>query len=212
MLCWTKHSLKLIVFSIALPGSDGHQKWVDFILSFWHCECISSFSEKLFSNRYQKWCKKNKYNFFAEKAFDIWKFFRKQAFTLQKNSHTELLITSAAAQLTTVSKTVEILKAEMLSLAKMLPEYPAVMKIYGVGETIGPQLMAEIGDVRRFARKQSLVAFAGVDPEPNQSGKSDTKSNSASKHGSPLLRKAFFLSHINVASTRSCRRTRVSIY
>lgn len=38
------------------------------------------------------------------------------------------------------------------------------MEMYGVGESLGPQLMAEIGDVRRFERKQSLVAFAGIDP------------------------------------------------
>ena len=40
----------------------------------------------------------------------------------------------------------------------------------GVGETLGPQLIAEIGDVRRFSHKGALVAFAGVDAPPFQSG------------------------------------------
>lgn len=172
---------------------DGRQKWVDFVMCFWHCDCVSGFTQKAFLERYQKWCKKNKYYFSSLKASEIWKFSREQAFTLPKNTHTKLLITSAASQLSAVSKTVEILKTEMLNLAKTLPEYSVVMGMFGVGETIGPQLIAEIGDVRRFKRKQSLVAFAGVDPEPNQSGKSETKSNSTSKRGSPLLRKALFL-------------------
>ncbi len=33
----------------------------------------------------------------------------------------------------------------------------------GVGETLGPELIAEIGDVRRFSNKGSLMAFAGVE-------------------------------------------------
>jgi hypothetical protein len=80
----------------------------------------------------------------------------------------------------------------MNKLASQLPEYPVVMEMYGVGESLGPQLMAEIGDVRRFARKQSLVAFAGIDPMPNQSGEKNVRSNKSSKRGSPYLRKTLF--------------------
>ena len=74
----------------------------------------------------------------------------------------------------------------------MLLEYPVVMEMYGVGKSFGPQLMAEIGDVRRFERKQSLVAFAGIDPMPNQSGDKNVRSNKSSKRGSPYLRKTLF--------------------
>lgn len=84
---------------------------------------------------------------------------------------------------------IETFRAEMLRLAQTLPEYPVVMAMYGVGDTPAPQLMAEIGDVRRFERKQSLVAFAEVDPEPNQSGTHNPTSKPTSKRGSPALRK-----------------------
>lgn len=63
---------------------------------------------------------------------------------------------------------------------------------YGVGKSLGPQLMAEIGDVRRFERKQALVAFAGIDPMPNQFGDKNVWSNRSSKRGSPYLRKTLF--------------------
>ena len=104
-----------------------------------------------------------------------------------------MLIQEAAAQLLAVSKTVETIRAEMLRLAKQLPEFDTVMSMYGVGESTGPQLMAEIGDIRRFAGKQSLVAFAGVDPMPNQSGSHESKSCRSSKRGSPYLRKTLFV-------------------
>lgn len=80
----------------------------------------------------------------------------------------------------------------MDKLAAQLPEYPVVMEMYGVGKSLGPQLMAEIGDIRRFPGKQSLVAFAGVDPMPNQSGEMNRRRNKTSKRGSPYLRKALF--------------------
>jgi len=77
-------------------------------------------------------------------------------------------------------------------LASQLPEYPVVMEMYGAGNSTGPQLMAEIGDIHRFAGKQSLVAFAGVDPLPNESGDKYSRSNRTSKRGSPYLRKTLF--------------------
>ena len=52
--------------------------------------------------------------------------------------------------------------------------------------------MAEIGDVRRFRRKQSLVAFAGIDPAPNESGDYHSRRNKTTKRGSPYLRKTLF--------------------
>lgn len=62
----------------------------------------------------------------------------------------------------------------MERLASMLPEYPVVMEMYGVGKSFGPQLMAEIGDVRRFERKQSppqnAVQYHGGLPEMFTSG------------------------------------------
>lgn len=41
----------------------------------------------------------------------------------------------------------------------MLPEYPVVMTMEGVRTTLGPQLMAEIGDVARFTHRGTLTAF-----------------------------------------------------
>ena len=58
----------------------------------------------------------------------------------------------------------------MQALAAQLPEYPVVMAMHGVGDSLGPQLMAELGDVARFTHRNAITAFAGVDPGADQSG------------------------------------------
>ena len=49
-------------------------------------------------------------------------------------------------------------------LTKLLTSIP------GIGVTIAPTLIAEIGDITRFKNPKSLVAYAGLDPRVRQSG------------------------------------------
>ena len=172
---------------------DGSQKWVDFAMTFWHMDCVCCLSQAAFVERYRKWCKRNGYNFDTAKADRIHQETKNMIALVPKSDTTKLLVQENATQLTSISRMAEVLRAEMNRLAAQLPEYPVVMGMYGVGESLGPQLMAEIGDIRRFAGKQSLVAFAGVDPMPNQSGAKDVRSNRSSKRGSPYLRKTLFV-------------------
>ena len=51
---------------------DGSEKWVDFVAAFPHCECVCGLSEREFTTKYQKWCRKHGYNFSEEKALDIY--------------------------------------------------------------------------------------------------------------------------------------------
>jgi len=67
------------------------------------------------------------------------------------------------------------------------------MNMFEVGPSLGPQFMAEIGDVRRFHSKKALVAFAGIDTPPYQSGQLNVRGRNISKHGSPALRRTLFL-------------------
>ena len=50
----------------------------------------------------------------------------------------------------------------MRTLAAQLPEYPVVMAMRGVGDSLGSQLMAELGDVTRFTHRNAITAFAGL--------------------------------------------------
>lgn len=172
---------------------DGSQKWVDFAASFWHLDCVRNVSLASFTERYRKWSKRHGYNFSNEKAAEIYENAKNQIAMLPKDAMSKLLIHQAIDQLNAASRTVELLRTEMNRLAERLPEYPVVMAMGGVGKSLGPQLMAEIGDVTRFAHKGSLAAYAGVDPGANQSGTHEAKSTASSKSGSPELRKTLFL-------------------
>ena len=172
--------------------SDGTQKWVDFAHAFWHVDCVRKQSLNAFSERYRKWCKRHGYFFKQANAEEVYTLAKNAVVLVPKSDVTKVLIQEAANQLTSISRSVETYRTEMERLASMLPEYPVVMQMYGVGKSFGPQLMAEIGDVRRFERKQALVAFAGIDPMPNQSGEKNIRSNKSSKRGSPYLRKPLF--------------------
>ena len=175
------------------PRADGSEKWVDFVSTFWHCQCVSTLPLKSFSARYLKWCRKHGYYFSQEKAFEIHSKAQSCIGVMPRNETTKLLVQQAIAQLKATSAALAALKQEMQSLAASLPEYPVVMEMFGVGSTLGPQLMAEIGDVRRFHSKKALVAFAGIDAPPCQSGQMDIHSRNISKRGSAALRRTLFL-------------------
>ena len=173
--------------------TDGSEKWVDFVEQYWHCQCVREMTQKAFIRSYEKWCRKHGYNFSEDKALDIYVSACGHFCVMPKCEATKLLIQQAVAQLQASSRALAAIKQQMQDLASTLPEYPVVMGMYGVGPSLGPQLMAEIGDVRRFHSKSALVAFAGIDAPPYQSGQLDIRSRSISKRGSAQLRRTLFL-------------------
>ena len=180
------------LFSSVPRRSNGYETWVDFSFKFWHCECVSDLTPKVFADRYQKWCKKEGYRFSQVKADDIYASACGHFSVMPKNGASKLLVTQAIGQINAISDNIAVIAREMKSLAESLPEYPMVSQFFGVGEILGPQLVAEIGDVFRFRNKGSLVAYAGLDAPPYESGKFVSASRSISKRGSSHLRKTLF--------------------
>lgn len=172
--------------------NDGSQKWVDFIYSYWHVDCVRCKSLDSFTEHYRNWCRRKGYNFSAQKAEKIYQLSSDLIAVFPKDDSTKLLVHHAVAMLNTASETVESLRLKMDETASTLPEYPVVMAMNGVGPTLGPQLIAEIGDVTRFTHRGALTAFAGVDPGKNDSGQHIQKSVHTTKKGSPNLRKTLF--------------------
>lgn len=173
--------------------SDGSQKWVDFAASFWHADCVRGIGLKAFTERYRKWCKRHGYNFQIHKPKEIFETSKELISVYPKDESSKLLVKQAIDQFNAVSSAVEHIRTEMNRIASQLPEYPVVMAMCGVGTSLGPQLMAEIGDITRFTRREKLTAFAGVDPGANQSGTYEAQSVATSKKGSPYLRRTLFL-------------------
>jgi len=72
-------------------------------------------------------------------------------------------------------------------LTKLLTSIP------GIGVTIAPTLITEIGDITRFKNPKSLVAYAGLDPRVRQSGYSLQRNTRLTKRGSPYLRRSLYI-------------------
>ena len=109
--------------------------------------------------------------------------------TLPANQTTKMLVHEAVEVLRRVNETLNTILSRMKELAKSLPEYPVVRAMGGVGETLAPRLIADIGDVRRFHSSKALIAFAGIDAPPYQSGRFIGTERHISKRGSSAIRK-----------------------
>lgn len=71
----------------------------------------------------------------------------------------------------------------MQTLAETLPEYAVLRSMAGVGDRLGPLILAEIGDIRRFHSGKALNAYAGNDAPPYQSGTFESHNRHISKRG-----------------------------
>lgn len=102
---------------------------------------------------------------------------------------TKMLVQEAVRVLREIDNTLMTILTQMQALAKSLPEYPVVRAMGGVGNVLAPKLIAEIGDVRRFHSGKALIAHAGIDAPPYQSGQFTGRERKISKRGSSSLRK-----------------------
>ena len=71
--------------------------------------------------------------------------------------------------------------------------------INGIGPVLAASLVAEIGDISRFPRFESLVAYAGIDPVVFASGEFNATHTRMSKRGSPHLRRALWLAAVSAS-------------
>ena len=85
--------------------SDGSQKWVDFVYTYWHVDCVRGKSLSAFTEHYRKWCKHKGYNFSAEKAEKVYEASCDLIAVFPKDDNTKMLIRQAVAMLNTASGT-----------------------------------------------------------------------------------------------------------
>ena len=86
----------------------------------------------------------------------------------------------------------DVIITQMQNIAETIPEYKVLRAMNGVGDRLGPIILAEIGDIRRFHSAKALNSFAGNDAPPYQSGQFESRNRHISKRGSSALRKASF--------------------
>lgn len=162
----------------------------DFVEKYWHYDNITKMSEKKFCEDYCKWAKKKGYHASEIKAKDIYAIAKSGITTMCSSMEsTKMLVKEAVRVLKEINRTLETVLKQMQEIAKELPEYETVRNMHGVGNVLACKLIAEIGDVRRFHNASALIAYAGIDAPPYQSGNFIGTNRKISKRGSALLRK-----------------------
>lgn len=82
---------------------------------------------------------------------------------------------------------------EMVKLAQELPDFSIIKSIPGIGDNLAARIIAELGDMTKFKKKNELVAFAGLDPRISESGKNDGDHMHITKKGNKRLRCLLYL-------------------
>lgn len=170
--------------------ASGRDKLGDFVEKYWHFDNITAMSEEDFTEDYISWAKEKKYHQNRSKALEVYELASNGIPTLSsKTPSTKMLVLEAVRVLREIDNTLSKIIAQMKELAKTLPEYEVVHAMGGVGDVLAPKLIAEIGDIRRFHSGSALIAYAGIDAPPYQSGQFVGTNRKISKRGSKVLRK-----------------------
>ncbi len=187
------------VLDYAMPGiknqfnswnpENGKDKLADFVEKYWHYDNICKKSERQFVESYLNWARKKGYHPNQNKAAKIYSMAKDGIPTLPADQTTKMLVIQAVEVLRRVDETLSTILSRMQEIAKTLPEYSVVRSMGGVGDILAPKLIADIGDVRRFHNSKALIAYAGIDPPPYESGQFIGTNRSMTKRGSSAIRK-----------------------
>ena len=173
-----------------VPAYSTKDKLCDFVEKYWHYDNIKKMSEKQFLSDYEKWTKRKGYRYNESQAIAIYQLSKNNIPTLKSSTpSTKMLVLQAVKSVREAELTLSLIISQMQEIASTLPEYSVVREMKGVGDVLSVRLIGEIGDVRRFRNGSSLVAFAGIDAPPYESGMFVGTNRNISKRGSSTLRK-----------------------
>lgn len=105
---------------------------------------------------------------------------------------------AASFQIKTMVSQIEFLNATIAKVEREVEGLleriePNITTIPGVSTTTGAQIVAEVGDVKRFKNAASIVKYAGLNSGVDESGKFSAEGVPITKQGSPYLRRSLWL-------------------
>lgn len=175
-----------------MRDNASNNRLTDFVEHYWHYGRILEMGEKKFTADFCKWAKKKGYRSYEHLANRLFAAAQNGIPVLPNTLSTKIAVTESIRVLHEIEASRDTILAQMHILAKTLPEYETVRGMYGVGDVLAVRLIAEIGDIRRFRNKHALIAYAGIDAPPYQSGAFNATERHISKRGNKYLRKAGF--------------------
>ena len=171
---------------------------------YYHPEIVTNKKQSQFVDEIDKLAKKLGYKGAGiTLANKIYLLAQKTISPRPNNEFAQLSAISCADALILTIKTTTTIITEMDKLARELPEYDVISEIPGCGKKLTSRIIAEIGDVRRFKNAGSIIAYAGLDAPPYQSGQFEATNRHISKRGNKYLRKAGYKVMKSIKS--SCR-------
>lgn len=172
-----------------IHDNSSNHKLTDFVKRYYHYGHILAMGKSEFTSDYCKWAKKQGYYLCERSAEKIFALVQNSIPVLPNSSVTKIVVVEAVRMLHEIEASRDTILAQMQDFAKTLPEYSVVREMPCIGDTLAPRVIAEIGDVRRFRNKHSLIAYAGIDAPPYQSGAFNAAERHISKRGNSYLRK-----------------------
>lgn len=189
-----------------IPHSSGDfskDKLLDFIERWPNNHDILKRTEKQFIKEYENWAKKKGYHPNANKAKAIYlNALESIPLISSSNSKIDANILDSIKILRVINRTLNNILTQMKEIAIELEEYKVAIEFSGIGEKLAVQIVAEIGDMRKFKNKKSLISFAGIDAPPYQSGTFNGTNRKISKRGNKILRKTLYLSIVCMKSSK----------
>lgn len=172
-----------------LQNQKDNHKLTEFVDRYIHFCAILNMGEKRFTVDYCKWAKKMGYRCNERKAAEIFALAQNGIPSLPNSQSVKIAVREAIKMIHSTEESHNTILAQMQALCKTLPEYSVVRDMNCIGDVLAPRIIAEIGDVRRFRNKHSLIAYAGIDAPPYQSGTFNASERKISKRGNSYLRK-----------------------
>ena len=133
------------------------------------------------------------YNYCLKEAINIIKYCNECQSGCSKDSVDCELFSEVIKQVKDKVEEQELYLQKIIDLAKDLPNYELLLTIPGISNNLAARILAEIGDISRFPRAKSLVAYAGIDPNVYQSGENDGLHLRITKKGNKELRCLLYL-------------------
>lgn len=163
-----------------------------FIKKYGSFDRVKAMGKSRFLSSYATLMKKSHDRYAPQKSLSIYELACDSITTRGDNDYIIAAQNQLVDLLATVQNAADEEIAQMQNIAETIPEYRILRAMNGVGDRLGPIILAEIGDIRRFHSAKALNSYAGNDAPPYQSGQFESRNRHISKRGSSALRKACF--------------------
>ena len=170
-------------------GDSVYMLMLDVYKKYYHPSLVLSKSKSSFIRDVEKISKKTGHRIGTRVAEEMYFLANECIPSSPCNESTQLAVSNCVLLLQNLEEITNNIIAKMDELARQLPEFETVSNMSGVGNKIRARLIAEIGDVRRFKNSNCLIAYAGIDVPPFQSGQFVATNRRITKRGNKHLRK-----------------------